>query len=62
MVVCSDSSVNTSDAALIKDTQKSAGCGGAVITLVHCITQYTTVLLLCNGLLAVLNQGPVGNQ
>lgn len=60
VVVCSDPSVNTSDAALIKDTQESAGCGGAAITLFHRIVQYATVLPLCNGLLAAFNLGPVG--
>ena len=35
--------------------QNLAGCGGVVIGLLHCIIQYTPVLLLCNGLLPVLN-------
>lgn len=47
-----DSSVNTSDVVLVKEL---AGCGGVVISLLLYITQYTTVLLLCNWLLDVLN-------
>lgn len=41
--------INTSDVVLMKDMQNLAGYGGVVIGLLHCIIQYTTVLLLCNG-------------
>lgn len=59
---CPDSSVNASDVVLVKDMQNLAGCGGVVISLLHCIIQYTTVLLLCNGSLAGLNHLPANGQ
>lgn len=62
MVDCPDSSVNTSDVVLMKDMPNLAGCGGVVIGLLHYTIQYTTVLLLCNELLAVLNHPPVNSQ
>lgn len=46
----------------MKDTQNLAGCGGAVISLLHYAAQYTTVLLLCNELLTVLNHPPARSQ
>ncbi len=59
LVMCVvDSSVNTSDVVLMKSMQNLAGCGGVDISLLHCIVQYATVLLLCNGLLAALNHLP----
>lgn len=61
-VDCPDSSVNTSDAVVMKDKQNLAGCGGAVISLLHYAAQYTTVPLLCNELLAVLNHPPATSQ
>lgn len=59
---CPDSSVNTSDVVLVKDMQNLAGCGGVVISLLLCIIQYTTVLLLCNGFLSVLNHLPANSK
>lgn len=57
-----DSSVNTSDVVVMKDRQSLAGCGGAVTSLLHYTAQYTTVPLLCNELLAVLNHPPARSQ
>lgn len=45
----------TSDVVVMKGMQNLAGCGGVVISLLHYISQYTTVLLLSNDFLDVLN-------
>ncbi|MEQ2276797.1 hypothetical protein XENORESO_010095 [Xenotaenia resolanae] len=50
-----DLSENTSDVVIMEDMKVLAGCGGVLIGLFHFITQYSTVPLLYNDLLAVCN-------